>query len=171
MGTGKEILEWVKEDLNEALEKLEVNKGIKLSLKLGKDRWNLLERLIDKFQDYDNSDVYLNFKLSFPLSSGKSLAIEIDVYYDDNYEVKDPQIEDYIDSPNNLKVANLLISANLDYSYFFSRKTEQEYFSVLLFLKKLGFNICHDEVLKVYYYPFIEFKLRKNEYKLVEYII
>jgi hypothetical protein len=170
MGTGKEILEWVREDLNEALEELEVNKGIKLSLKLGKNRWDLFERLINEFQDY-NSSVYLNFKLSFPLSSGKSLAIEIDVYYDDNYAVKDPQIEDYIDSPNNLKVANLLISANLDYSYFFSRKTEQEYFSVLLFLKKLGFNICHDEVLKVYYYPFIEFKLRKNEYKLVEYII
>ena len=171
METAKEILEWVKEDLNEALEKLEADKGIKLSLKLGKDRWSLFEHLISEFQDYDSSDIYLNFKLSFPLSSEKSLAIEIDVYYDENYAVKDPQIEDYIDSPNNLKVANLLISANLDYGYFFSRKTEQEYFSTLLFLKKLGFHICHDEVLKVYYYPFIEFKLRKNEYKLVEYII
>lgn len=171
METTKEILEWIEEDLNKALEKLEADKGIKLSLKLGKDRWNLFERLISEFQDYDSKDIYLNFKLSFPLFSGKSLAIAIEVYNDENYVVKDPKIEGYIDSPNNLKVANLLISANLDYGYFFSRDTEQEYFSALLFLKKLGFNICHDEVLKVYYYPFIEFKLRKNEYKLVEYVI
>jgi len=164
-----EILEWMKEDLNEALEELEVNKGIKLSLKLDKDRWKLFERLINEFQDY-HSAIYLSFKLSFSLSSGKSLAIEIDVF-DEGCLVKDPQIENYIDSPNNLKVANLLISANLDYGYFFSRKTEEEYFSVLRFLKELGFNICHPEVLKVNYYPFIEFKLRKNEYKLVEYLI
>ena len=170
MVTAKEILDWVKADLNEVLERLEVNKGIKISIKLGKDRWNLFEHLINEFEDYSSS-VHLNFKLSFPLSSGKSLAIEIDVYYDGSCVVKDPQIEDYIDSPNNLKVANLLVFANLDYGYFFSRKTEEEYFDTLRFLKKLGFNICHPEVLKVNYYPFIEFKLRKNEYKLVEYII
>jgi len=170
METAKEVMEWIKEDLNETLEKLEVDKGIRLSLKLGKDRWNLFERLIDEFQYYDSSSVYLNFKLSFPLSSGKSLAIEFDVY-SENHDIKDPKFEDFIDSPNNLKVANLLISANLDYGYFFSRKTEEEYFDTLRFLKRLGFNICHPEVLKVYYYPFIEFKLRKNEYKLVEYIV
>ncbi len=169
MGIAKEMIEWIKQDLNEVLEDLEIEKGIRLSLKLGKDRWNLFERLINEFYGY-NSSVYLNFKLSFPLSSGKVLAVEFDVF-DENYEVKNPKFEDSIDSPNNLKVANLLISANLDYGYFFSTKTEQEYFEVLLFLKRLGFNICHDEVLKVYYYPFIEFKLRKNEYKLVECLI
>jgi hypothetical protein len=170
METTKERIEWIKEDLNEVLEELEVNKGIRLSLKLGKDRWDLFERLVDEFQHHDSSSVYLNFKLSFPLSSGKSLAIEFDVYENEHY-IKDPKFEDCIDSPNNLKVANLLISANLNYGYFFSRKTEGEYFDTLRFLKRLGFDICHPEVLKVDYYPFIEFKLRKNEYKLVEYII
>jgi hypothetical protein len=169
MEMAKEMVGWIKQDLNEALENLEVNKGIRLALNLGKDRWDLFERLINEFYDYSSS-VYLNFKLSFPLSSGKSLAIEFDVY-NENYEVRDPKFENYIDSPNNLKVANLLISANLDYGYFFSRKTEEEYFSTLRFLKKLGFDICHSKVLEVYYYPFMEFKLRKNEYKLVEYIV
>jgi hypothetical protein len=166
-----EMLEDLKNELNESLDKLG-NKGISVSLKPNKS-WDFLKSLIEKFfddYDYEAGHFYFNVKLPLPTPSGRFVVVEFDIYHSD-YSIQDPKLLKNVYSPNNLKVPHLLISAVFDYEHFFSRKYIEAYFDTLLLLKKAGFDVCHDEVLKLQHYPFIELEIDESEYKLVEFLV
>jgi hypothetical protein len=156
-GMTEKLIKRAKRTLKRRLETLENEKGVKLSLKLKKERWGFICELA---KELNNSTLYLHKGYTITsqilLLTPSKRALNITFHISSNgYSVPYPVFDWYW--TQHLKEPILLIKPS-----FSLNSAKDKYYK---FLRKMGLVKGND------YLTEIKFKLDESEYKLVEYIV
>ena len=157
--TSKKIVERVKKTIRRKIKVFETEKGISLSLKLKKERWDFISELLNEL---NNSTIYLNrgytitSRVLLPTPSQKVLNLTFHIS-SNGYSVPYPVFDRYWAEYIKIKEPVLLITPA-----FALNSIKDRYYK---FLRERG-------LVKENKYPTeLKFKLDKSEYELVEYLI
>jgi len=153
----EKLIKRAKRTLKRRLEKLETEKGVKLSLKLKKERWDFICELakeLNNFTLYPYEGYTITSQILLLTPSQKALNVTFHIS-SHGYSVPYPVFDWYW--TQHLKESVLLIKPS-----FMLNSAKDKYYK---FLRKRGLVRGSD-------YPTeIKFNLDKSEYELVEYII
>ena len=153
----EKLIKRTKRTLKRRLETLETEKGVKLSLKLKKERWNFICELAKELNNstlYPHKGYTITSQILLLTPSQKALNVTFHIS-SDGYSVPYPVFDWYW--TQHLKEPILLIKPS-----FMLNSAKDKYYK---FLRKRGLVEGDD-------YPTeIKFKLDKSEYELVEYLV
>jgi hypothetical protein len=153
----EKLIKRAKRTLKRRLETLETEKGVKLSLKLKKERWDFICELAKELNNstlYPHKGYTITSQILLLTPSQKALNVTFHIS-SDGYSVPYPVFDWYW--TQHLKESILLIKPS-----FMLNSAKDKYYK---FLRKRGLVKGND-------YPTeIKFKLDKSEYELVEYVI
>jgi hypothetical protein len=155
--TTKKIVEKVKRTIRRRLKIFEIEKGISVSLKIKKEKWDFICELakeLDSYTLYPHKGYTITSQILLPTPSRKALNITFHISYY-GYSVPYPVFDWYW--TQHLKEPILLIKPS-----FSLNSAKDKYYK---FLRKMGLVKGND------YLTEIKFKLDESEYKLVEYIV
>ncbi len=153
----EKLIRRIKRTIKRRLANLEIEKGISLSLKLKKERWDFICELIEKLNE---STIYLSrgytitSKILLPTPSKKVLILTFFIS-SDGYSVPHPSFDWF--EAQRLKEPVMFIT-----TFCMLERSKNRYYQ---FLRDKG-------LARKRYYPMeIKFTLDKSEYELFEYLI
>jgi hypothetical protein len=151
-----ELLEGVKKAIGEELKAFELKEGIRLSLRLKKERWDFISELMEFLNKSTTSPVKgynLMVNISLPIPSSGDLLIVQFFVSSDSYDVSEPYFIDYMKDEKAILIIEpyfSLDSAKVKYDEFVRQKG----------LAKENESLWE-----------IVFTLEENEYELFEYLV
>ncbi len=155
----EKLMKRIKSAIRRRLKNLELEEGIKVSLKLGREKWDFIREIVDAL---NGSTIYvvkgytLIIKILLLTPSGRILTVPFFISYS-TYSVPKPYFVDYLREVVEDKKSKLLIQASFSLNSAENRYVE--------FLRQKGLierNECPQKIV---------FTLEESEYKLFEYLV
>jgi len=154
----KNLMRRIKDTIRRRLKNLELEEGIKVSLRLKREKWKFISELVETLNDstiYVVKGYSLMLDIVLPTYSGKVLMIPFYISYN-TYSVPKPYFARHLEEYVKDKKAKLLIQAS------FSLNSAEKKYNEFLKQKGLKGNKHTKKII---------FALDESEYSLVEYTI